>query len=87
MATQWKKDRERAMYGLGGHGWTGRICWILGIIFAIIGVVCEVTNTTLGLAPISWYLLSIVAITSGVGMIVAWAAGLIIWALEGKSRK
>jgi hypothetical protein len=41
-------------------------------------------NTTIGLAPTSWYLLSIAAFASSVGMIVSWTAGLILWAVEGK---
>lgn len=87
MATQWKKERERAMYGLGGHGWTGRICWFIGIIFVIIGVVSEVTNTMIVLSTMSWYLLSIFITISGAANIIAWAAGVIIWALEGKGKK
>jgi hypothetical protein len=87
MATQWEKERERAMYGLGGHGWTGRICWFIGIIFVIIGVVSEVTNTMIVLSPMSWYLLSIFVTISGAANIIAWAAGVIIWALEGKGKK
>jgi len=72
------------MDGLGAHGGTGRVGWLLGVIFAILGVVGEVMNTTLGLAPISWYLLSIAASVSGMSNIVTWAAGLILWAKEGE---
>jgi hypothetical protein len=87
MGTALKKDRERAMGGLGAHGWSGRISWILGIIFAIVGVISELMNTTFGLAPTSWYLLSIAAFASSAGMIVSWTAGLILWAVEGKREK
>jgi hypothetical protein len=86
MEAKWNKERKMATHGLSGHAWTGRISWILGVIFAVVGVVGEAANTTLGLAPTSWYLLSIAAFVSGVGNIVAWAAGLILWAKESKGK-
>ncbi len=79
-----EKEREHIMTGLRSHGNTGRVSWLLGIIFAIIGVIGEATSITLGLQPISWYLLSIAAFGSSIGNIVAWVGGLYLHAIESK---
>ena len=43
----WESERRHATEGVGGHGWTARISWILGVTFAIIGVITEVADTRL----------------------------------------
>ena len=43
----------------GYHLLTSRIFFILGIIFAILGVISDAINVTIGLQPISWFLLAI----------------------------
>ena len=84
MAKSWEKDREYIMTGLGAHGWTGRISWLLGVIFAIVGVIGEAANINVGLQPMSWYLLSIAAFASSIGNIVAWVGGLYLHAKEAE---
>jgi hypothetical protein len=84
MVTQWEKDRKHIMTGLGAHGWTGRISWLLGVIFAIIGVIGEAASIDVGLESGSWYLLSIAAFASSIGNIVAWVGGLYLYAKEEK---
>jgi ABC-type amino acid transport system permease subunit len=57
--------------GLGFH-----ISYWLGIIFAVIGVIGDAANITLGLESTSWLLLSIVAFVAGVPMLVTWAVAM-----------
>ena len=61
---------------LGSEGLMGHICWFLGAVFAVLGVVGDAVNLTIGLESISWFLLAIVAfvasITSFIGWAVAW---------------
>jgi hypothetical protein len=50
----------------------GGACWIFGIIFAIVGIISELIDTTLGLAPMSWYLLSIAAFAASIPEYLGW---------------
>jgi len=50
----------------------GGACWILGIIFAIVGIIGELMETTLGLVPMSWYLLSIVFFVANIPEYLGW---------------
>jgi len=84
MAKSWEKEKGYAVDGLSGHGWTTRISWFLGVIFAIVGVIGELMDTTLALTSMSWYLLSIAAFASGIVNVVPWAIGLYLHAKEAK---
>ena len=84
MAKSFEREKKHIITGLSAHGWTGRVCWLFGLIFAMIGVIGEATSNTLGLQPMSWYLLSIAAFASSTGNIVAWVGGLYICAEEAK---
>ncbi len=57
----------------GYHLLTSRICFILGIIFATMGVVSDAMNTILGLNPISWFLLAIGVFVAGIPPCLGWA--------------
>ncbi len=76
MAKRHWEDREQLKASLGSSGMSAHICWFLGIIFAILGVIGDAANATLGLEPTSWFLLAIVAllvsITMFFGMGLAW---------------
>ena len=61
-----------------------RISWLLGVIFAIIGVFYEVADITFIIQSMSWYLLSIAAFGSGIINMVAWLGGIY---LHGKVTK
>ena len=50
----------------------GGACWIFGIIFAIVGIIGELMGTTLGLVPMSWYLLSIAAFVASIPEYLGW---------------
>ena len=83
----YKEEREHVTTGLGGHAWTCRICWLLGLIFAALGVIAAAADITLGLGATNWLLLSIAAFASATANMVALAAGLNICAIEAKSEK
>ena len=82
MAKSWEKDRKHAMTGARAHGVLGRFCWLLGLIFAIVGVIVEATSITIGLQQMSWYLLSIAAFAAGIFLNIMWAIGLYLLAKE-----
>jgi len=63
-----------------------QICFILGIIFVILGVVGELIKITLGLNPISWFLLAISAFVVAAYWGINWAASLYVNYLDSKSK-
>ena len=67
----WESERKRMTGTISVHGWTARISWLLGVIFAIIGVIAEIVDTTFIIESMSWYLLSIAAFGSGIINVVA----------------
>jgi hypothetical protein len=76
MAKSWATG-ERAQRMTGIWSVLGSICWILGLIFAILGIIAEAINSTLGLTPLSWYLLAIALFVAGISWYIGWAVGLL----------
>ena len=60
------KDREELRPLIRSTGLQGHICWILGVVFAILGIIAGATNTALGLGPITWLLLALVVFVAGI---------------------
>jgi len=83
----YQEERKRVTTGLGAHGWTCRICWLLGVIFAVLGVIAGAAGIALGLGATNWLLLAIAAFVAGIPNCIAFAAGLNIYAIEAKSKK
>ena len=83
----YQEERKHVTTGLGAHGWTCRICWLLGIIFAVLGAVAAAADIGLGLGATNWLLLAIAAFAAGIPNCIAFAAGLNIYAIEAKSKK
>lgn len=81
------EERERVMGRLGLYKWTCRICWILGVVFAVLGVIAGATNIALGLKAMFWLLLAIVAFLASLPNCIAWAAGLRLCAIEAERKK
>ena len=75
MTRLWE-DRKRIVASIGVQGLWGHISFFLGIVFAVLGVIGDAANVTLGLDPISWFLLAIVAsvlsIPWFIGLAMAW---------------
>ena len=67
MAKRHWEDRERIKASLRSVGMSAHICWFLGVIFAVLGIIADAANVTLGLESVSWFLLAV--FTMMVGMI------------------
>ena len=48
------------MAGAGVSMVLAHVCWLLGLVFAVLGVIGDAVNITLGLEPMSWFLMAIV---------------------------
>jgi len=74
MKYRWENRKQMAdvrVAGLWGH--TG---WFLGAIFAVLGIIGDAANVTLGLEPTSWLLLAIAVFVASIpfymGLGLAW---------------
>jgi len=83
MAKRWK---DRKWIIAKGGMWTawGGACWILGFVFAIVGIISELMGTTLGLVPMSWYLLSIAAFAASIPEYLGWVMAVYLNDKEAK---
>jgi len=79
--------RKEIVAAGGAHCDAGFVFWSLGIVFAVLGVISDARNITLGLEPTSWLLLSIVFCLTGIANWIAWALAVHLDAIEGKSKK
>ncbi|MCW3975499.1 MAG: hypothetical protein NWE86_04580 [Candidatus Bathyarchaeota archaeon] len=62
------------------------ICFFLGIIFAVIGVIGEVANLTLGLSSTIWLLLAIASFLAPILMLVNFTTLAIFYLLSRKNK-
>jgi hypothetical protein len=76
MLENWSSGK-RAKSMAGMQAMLGDVCWMLGLIFIILGVISEVTDTTLGLTTMSWYLLAIALFVASISWYIGWAVGLL----------
>ena len=74
-------DPKEIIGAAGYHLLLSRIFFILGIIFAALGIISDAMDNTLGLEPMSWFLLAIVASLAGLAFYIAWA---VAWYLQEK---
>ena len=81
MAKRHWEDREKLVASLGGQGMGGHVFWFLGIVFAILGVIADAVNGTLGLTAMSWFLLAIGAFLASITFFIGWAVS---WYLAEK---
>jgi uncharacterized membrane protein YbaN (DUF454 family) len=68
MAYHWEKpikDREELKPLIRSSGLQGHICWVLGVVFAILGIVAGAMNASLGLSSTGWLLLALVTFVAG----------------------
>jgi hypothetical protein len=69
MAYHWEqpiKDREELRPVVRSMGLQGHVCWILGIVFAVLGIVAGATGASLGLNSTGWLLLAIFVSVAGI---------------------
>jgi len=80
-------DREQVKASLGSSGLGGHICWFLGAIFAVLGIISDAMNTSLGLEPISWFLLAIAAFLASLAYLIGWAVSWYLETTEAKKKE
>lgn len=85
MARHWE-DREQIKAGIGSAGWMGHVCWFLGCIFAVLGLIGDAVNATLGLEPMTWLLLAIVAFVASIPLFIGWAVAWYLRSIEATSQ-
>jgi hypothetical protein len=87
MPYQWEKpfkDREELRPVIRSMGLQGHICLFLGFIFAILGIIAAAMGTAIGLEPIYWFLLAIVAILAGMPAWLTWMLTRHLLGIESK---
>ena len=83
----YQEYRKDAMTCLGWHASGCRICWILGIVFALVGVIAAAREIMLGLGASNWLLLATAAFVASIPCCIAWIAGLFLHAIEAESKQ
>jgi len=86
MARHWE-DREYLKANIGSGGMAAHACLFLGVLFAVVGVIGDAANMTLGLEPASWFLLAIVAILASITFFIGWAVAWYLKTTETKKRE
>ncbi len=86
MGDSWKNHKWIVGKGSMWAIWGGA-CWILGAIFAILGIIADSINDTLGLEPISWFLLAIALFVAAISWYIGWAVAVYIDALGTKMKE
>ncbi len=66
-------DREKVKADLIRCGRAAEICWFIIITFALLGIIGDAANITLGLEPMSWFLLAIATFLAGITFRIGWA--------------
>jgi len=85
MFERWQ-SREWIVSSGGRMALSGGACWILGAIFAVLGIIADAMNVTLGLEPSSWFMLSIALFVGGISWYIGWAVAVYLHGKEAKSK-
>jgi hypothetical protein len=81
------EDREVVRTSLRSGGLGTHICWFLGAIFAILGIIAGAMNATLGLEATHWFLLSIALFAASITQSIGYALSWYLETLEAKSKE
>ena len=65
---------------------SGGACWILGAVFAVLGIIADIMNTALGLEATSWLMLSIALFAAGISWYIGWAVAVYVAGKEAKGK-
>jgi len=80
-------DRERVRTSIRGGGLSTQICWWLGAIFAIIGIIGGAIDARIGLEAIHWFLLAIALFAASITANIGWAVSWYIETIEVKKKE
>ena len=86
MPERWK-DHKLIISKGGAWALVGGVCFFLGIAFAVLGVIGDAVDSTLGLEPISWFLLAIAVLVISAIWYFSWGVAVYVDAIEAKSKK
>ena len=78
------KNREELRPVIVTMGLQGHICWFLGVTFAVLGLIAGAMDIAIGLKPIYWLVLAIVAFVAGMPMWLTWALARHLLGIEPK---
>jgi len=81
------EDREVVRTSLRSGGLGTHICWLLGAIFAVLGIIAGAMNITLGLEATHWFLLSIALFAASITQNIGFALSWYLETLEAKSKE
>ncbi|HEY96626.1 MAG TPA: hypothetical protein G4O16_00385 [Dehalococcoidia bacterium] len=71
----------------GMMGVMGSITTWLGVIFALIGIIGDASDSVIGLYPTSWFLLAIASLIFGLSCWLGWAVGIYLHHKETETKK
>jgi len=81
------KDREEARKILFPMGLAWHVCWFLGCVFALLGLIGGAMKATLGLEPLAWLLLAIAVFLASLPMLVTWALAMRLLGIEAEKKE
>ena len=81
------ENREVVRTSLRWGGMSTHICWLLGAIFAILGIIAGAMNTTLGLGATHWLLLSVALFAACITQSISFALSWYLETLEAKKEQ
>jgi hypothetical protein len=66
-------DREKVKGDIVRCGRAADIIWFIFVPCALLGIISDAANITLGLSSMSWFLLTIAALLAGIFFRIGWA--------------
>jgi len=83
MARHWE-NREYLKAGIGKGGMLAHVLGFLGFLFALLGIITDGANISLGLEATSWFLLAVFTMLVGITYFMGW---MVSWYLVTTDRK
>ncbi len=86
MMESWSEP-EFTVRGRGRMGVMGSVGTWLGVIFAVLGIIGEAIDATIGFEPIFWLVLAVVSLLFGLVCWLGWVFGMYLHVMETKGKK
>ena len=80
-------DRKLIIGRRGGWGVGSSVLFWLGVVFSILGIISKVRNAAVGLGAVSWLLLAALVFVVSLFLLLSWALGMLLDAIEAKGKK
>jgi len=81
------KNREHVLAEIRYCARAGGVVTLLSLPFAALGIISDALNITLGLEPMSWFLLAVFAMVAAMGPMLHVVAAKHLLGIEAESRK